>query len=123
MITANMIRGIMAQAAATFADSGVSVSWTFTDDSGIARQAVVDAVMGPVSLRTISMMAGDRVDPSATLVMAQADVDEQAPGRGLRNNDRVSVTKSDGSSSIYTVVYIPPSAGGVFNALIGPQYG
>ncbi len=113
----------MARAAATFADSGVSVSWTFTDDSGIPRQAVVSAVMGPVSLRTISMMSGDRVDPSATLVMSQADIDEQAPGRGLRNNDRVSVTKADGSSSVYTVVYIPPSAGGVFNVLVGPQYG
>jgi hypothetical protein len=113
----------MARAAATFADSGVSVSWTFTDDYGVARQAVVSAVMGPVSMRTISMMAGDRAEPSATLVMAQADIDEQAAGRGIKNNDRVSVTKADGSSSTYTVVYIPPSAGGVFNVLIGPQYG
>jgi len=123
MITADTIRGIMARAAATFADSGVSVSWTFTDDYGVARQAVVSAVMGPVSMRTISMMAGDRAEPSATLVMAQADIDEQAAGRGIRNNDRVSVTKADGSSTTYTVVYIPPSAGGVFNVLIGPQYG
>jgi hypothetical protein len=123
MIGPDTIRGILTRAAATFADSGVSVSWTFTDDYGVARQAVVDAVMGPVSLRTISLMAGDRSEPSATLVMAQADIDDQAAGRGLRNNDRVTVTKSDGSSATYTVVYIPPSAGGVFNVLIGPQYG
>lgn len=113
-------------ARAAFPTSAVSVKWSFTDLSGFTMEATCAGFLGPVSLRTISMIGGERTDPTGTLVLQQSDVDEQAPQRGLKVNDRVSVTKDsdpNADPTVYTVVYIQPSAGGILNVLIGPQYG
>jgi hypothetical protein len=126
MITPEMINQVLTMARATFPTSSVTAKWSFTDLSGLTMEATCAGFLGPVSLKTISMITGQRSDPTGTLVLQQADVDAQAPHRGLKVNDRLSVTKDSAPNedpTVYTVVFIPPSAGGILNVLIGPQYG